>query len=122
MSSKSSQRLRRRLRLLAEDPFCPDCGVEMVWFPTTGGTPLPDNFATIEHVNSRNRYPEGRPVPGKTVLLCNLCNENRSRAEQGKVPLQEVRVMRANAVKRREERALTLAEARRRMREAEPGF
>lgn len=84
---ESARVKRRRARLLAMDPFCPDCGVEMVYYHSPGST-LPDNFATIEHVNSKIRYPDGRPPHGKTILLCYLCNENRARAEQKLEPLQ----------------------------------
>ena len=118
-----SQRLkRRRRRLLALDPFCPDCGVEMTDRPGENGR-LPPNFATIEHVNSRIKYPDGRPIPGETILLCSKCNGDRARAEE-KAAVEAYRrsTGRVAASSHRisyEEAADRLREAVRRMREAE---
>lgn len=41
-----------------------------------------DTDATIEHRNSRNAYPDGRPnLNGTVVIACRRCNEDRAAAE-----------------------------------------
>jgi len=85
MGAKEIQ--RRRRNLMAKDPHCADCGCEVVYFRRPDGdrTPLPDNFATIEHVNSRIRYPAGRPAHGRQILLCLRCNNARAKAERERI-------------------------------------
>lgn len=51
---------------------------------------MPDNFATIDHLNTRLIYPEGRPGQGKQVLACNSCNKKRNEQEMAAQPLEEL--------------------------------
>lgn len=82
MGAKEIQ--RRRRNLMAIDPHCADCGREVIYFRVPEGdrAPLPANFATVEHVNSRIAYPDGRPPHGRQILLCLRCNNLRAAAEQ----------------------------------------
>lgn len=82
MGAKEIQ--RRRRNLMAIDPHCADCGREVIYFKVPEGdrVPLPANFATVEHVNSRIAYPDGRPRHGRQILLCLRCNNLRAAAEQ----------------------------------------
>lgn len=82
-------RLRRRLlRLLAEDPVCWWCGMTLALHMKhrmTGRTrDTPPDFATIDHLHDRARYPDGRPTLRPVgepayVLACPDCNEERGR-------------------------------------------
>jgi 5-methylcytosine-specific restriction endonuclease McrA len=41
-----------------------------------------DTDATIEHLHSRNQFPNGRPnVENTIVIACKKCNEGRAAAE-----------------------------------------
>jgi 5-methylcytosine-specific restriction endonuclease McrA len=71
---------RRRADLMKRDPHCRRCGVELVYFKPRPHEPLPDNFATLEHVNSRNQSVP-RPKQGRLVLWCRKCNQDRGAAE-----------------------------------------
>lgn len=91
--SKGKQSHRRRDALMAADPTCWYCGVDLVYFnpgPRLHEV-LPANFATLEHLNSRNRYRVKRPEQGWIVLACRECNEWRGWIEErlaGKIELQ----------------------------------
>ena len=83
---------------MEQDPTCWYCGVTLVYFNPGKqlSAPLPHNFATIEHLNSRNRYRVKRPEQGWVVLACRECNEWRGAIEErlaGKIELQ-VRALR----------------------------
>jgi hypothetical protein len=92
---KSSLR-NRRANLMAQDPHCGNCGIEVIWYRPGPGEVLPDNFATIEHVNSRwhpVRDPitgqMGRPRGGKRVLWCRGCNRDGNKREQEAASMEE---------------------------------
>jgi hypothetical protein len=78
---------RRRENLMREDPRCYYCRVEVVYF-FPHPMPLPDNFATIDHVNSRVLHPV-RPLQGRTVLSCWRCNHIRNCRETFLLSLAE---------------------------------
>jgi hypothetical protein len=75
----------KRERLMAVHPYCHWCGCALVYYnpgpDLRQSGPLPDNFATVDHVNSRN-LSRPRPPLGQLVLACNLCNFERGLAEQ----------------------------------------
>ena len=91
--SKGRSTQRRRAALMAQDSTCWYCGVELVYYhpgPKLERA-LPPNFATIEHLNSRNRYRVKRPEQGWQVLACRECNEWRGWIEErlaGKIELR----------------------------------
>lgn len=96
--AKSSLR-NRRANLMAADPHCQNCGTEVVWYEPGPRETLPDNFATIEHVNSRNQLVRdpvtgrlGRPRDGKRVLWCNRCNRERNYAEVAAIAIEVRRI------------------------------
>lgn len=76
---------RRRNKLFAEDPHCHWCTVELVYYnpgELKKGESLPDNFATIDHLNTRfdlTRW-ENHDQP-QTVLACYKCNKERGFAK-----------------------------------------
>jgi hypothetical protein len=84
-----TSRMRRRLlRLFEEDPSCWWCGMPLALHMErrmAGRTrDTPADFATIDHLNDRSRYPDGRPLlhlPGERAyaLSCPDCNEERGR-------------------------------------------
>lgn len=88
MSGRRSKQARRR-NLMAADPHCPQCGVELVYFIPAKGQTLPPNFATIEHVNSLNQA-KPRPLGGQRTLLCLRCNEARGAAEEAALGIDEL--------------------------------
>jgi hypothetical protein len=78
--------IRRRRNLLRVHPYCHWCEIELVWYYIPGGHnnadhgKLPDNFATIEHIYTKNDGP--RPTKGKLVLACLKCNHDRGQADE----------------------------------------
>jgi hypothetical protein len=86
--SRNSKAARRR-QLLARDPHCANCGVEVVYFKARPHETLPDNFATLEHVNSRNQAVP-RPLLGHIVLWCWRCNQDRCEAEMAAMARDEI--------------------------------
>jgi len=84
---------RQRERMMAADPHCCYCGTELVHFNPgprlRKREPLPDNFVTIEHVNSRNQG-SPRPLRGQWKLACKRCNEERGAAEEAALPIEEL--------------------------------
>lgn len=81
---------QRRATLMTRDPHCRNCGAELVYFTPEPHEPLPDNFATLEHVNSRNQSVP-RPRRGRLMLWCRRCNQERGAAEQAALGLEELR-------------------------------
>ncbi len=72
----------RRRKLLYEDPHCHWCGKELYYYKTKGGK-LPDDFATIDHLESK-LLGERKDVQKKKktlVLACPACNNKRSKDE-----------------------------------------
>lgn len=72
--------IRRRDNLMKEDPFCYYCRKPIFIYKLEEGQSLPDDYATIEHVNSRNQS-KPRPAVGKWVMACFRCNQDRGKAE-----------------------------------------
>ncbi len=73
-------------------PYCPMCGVKMIYFLTKGGN-IPDNFATLEHIYSKNKkfkrhflLPLKRGGTKKWRVLCKKCNNQSNRKEEQKIP------------------------------------
>lgn len=91
MRKRLSSDKRRRANLLRKDPHCYWCGILVVYFNTNGG-PVPDNFATIDHIQTRNTdyrklsaILNGRQFTKdktNTVLACARCNAKRNNEEQ----------------------------------------
>lgn len=85
--SKKRDRFRK---LRARYKYCWYCKVEMVNYPLSLGEKAPDNYATIEHINSRIQYPDGRPNIDKTLrVACIKCNNDRANKEIAHLPIQE---------------------------------
>ncbi len=92
MARSGGRYKRRRTRLFNENPHCPFCGVLMVLpesLPDYGPRikVFPDNLCTIEHLFSKLN-PE-KPKQGKTMICCKKCNEDRARAEESKLSIEE---------------------------------
>jgi hypothetical protein len=72
--------------LYRRHPYCWWCGVRVRKIPRRDGESQPARLATIDHLNSRSMYPDGRPQTSRrtlvTVLSCWQCNQDRSVAEQ----------------------------------------
>jgi len=80
---------RRRARLMKEDPHCCYCGCEVVYYVLKEGEQAPDNFATIEHVNTRI---DGlRPKQGTRLLACYKCNHEKGNADHQALGIEELR-------------------------------
>lgn len=71
--------------LYRRHPYCFWCGRKVYKFLLPDGKRQPDNFATLDHLNSRVGYPDGRPLQGFTVLACRACNQDRAVAEEAGV-------------------------------------
>lgn len=87
-------RKRKRLRHLRERyKNCYYCKCKLNYYPLKKGEKIPDNYATIEHLNSRLQYPNGRPnVFGKErtlVVACWKCNNERGNRENGELSKEE---------------------------------
>lgn len=78
---KSDRKSARRRNLMKEDPHCHWCRRELKTQPHNSGK-IPDDFPTLDHMNSRVKYPKGRPARGKIVLACPPCNTKRAMLEQ----------------------------------------
>ena len=81
---------KRRANLMEKYPFCYWCAMYLVYVKIDGG-PLPDDFPTIDHINSRLMHPDGRPKVGVIVLSCPGCNQDRNRQEQVDLGVEELR-------------------------------
>lgn len=82
---QSSPAARRR-RDAAET--CHYCGLTM----THNIPPRLGTDATIEHLNSRNAFPNGRPnIDNAIVIACKKCNEDRAAAEEREVGIDRLR-------------------------------
>jgi len=83
--TNSKRIAKRRDRLFAADPHCAYCGQEVVSYPLAPHEVPPGNYATAEHVYSRNGGP--RPKQGRIILACQNCNEAKGiedyKAHQG---------------------------------------
>jgi hypothetical protein len=77
-NGEMNQYRKRKLALLAEDPHCFWCGVEVAdYVPREYDSHRPRHMATIDHIYSRvhpHRVSGGR---GKWVLACYPCNHTR---------------------------------------------
>ena len=88
--SNTKELRRRRFNLMRYHPFCHWCGRKLVYFKMEGGGKTPDDFATIDHINSRLIYPNGRPRIGKQVLACPPCNRGRAVEEKKSLGVEEL--------------------------------
>lgn len=79
--SRHSEGIRLR-NLHDQHPYCFWCGCRTYRWPLPEGQRQPGNHATLDHLNSRTAYPDGRPRDGITVLACRDCNQDRATAEQ----------------------------------------
>jgi hypothetical protein len=82
---------RRRAILMSHHPFCHWCEKKLIYFKMEGGGKLPSDFATIDHINSRLMYPDGRPKIGRRVLSCPECNQGRANEEMKSLGIEELR-------------------------------
>lgn len=89
MSSKSLS--ARRANLMKKHPFCYWCDRKLIYFLMGDREKTPDDFATIDHINSRLMHPNGRPLIGRQVLSCPGCNQDRNKEEQKSLGLDELR-------------------------------
>ena len=84
----------RRNNLMAKDPHCHWCGIEVIYRKLTFGEKMPDNFATIDHLFSRlspQRGQKQHPTQEITVLACNKCNFIRGKEEEKGLGKTELR-------------------------------
>lgn len=86
---------------------CFYCKCDLVYYPLANKERVPDNYATIEHLNSRLQYPNGRPnVYGQSktlVVACSKCNNERSTKETALLSLDELHERASRHSKRTEE-------------------
>ena len=81
-----SKLTRRRAHLMEQDPHCYWCHCEVVYFLQKGGGKMPDNFATLDHLNDRI-LGGPRPVRGQIVLACLRCNNERAAIAVNALPI-----------------------------------
>lgn len=86
---------QERLKHLRErHKRCWYCKQDLVYYPLKKGEIIPPNYATIEHLNSKLQYPDGRPnVWGKArtlVVACYKCNQERCDEETSKLTKEEL--------------------------------
>lgn len=86
---------RQRLKYLKERvKRCWYCKTKLVYYPLKKGESIPDNYATIEHLNSKLQYPDGRPkIWGKKrtlVVACFKCNNERGKKENSQLSKEEL--------------------------------
>lgn len=87
----STKRLiRRRENLMRENPFCYWCDKGLVYFKMECHATMPDNLATLDHLNSKLMHPDGRPRMGRIVLSCPGCNQDRNRQEELALGVEEL--------------------------------
>jgi len=97
----------RRLRnLLKQDPHCLWCGCEVEYFIPKKFERLPDNFATIDHLNDKileRKRPEPiKKINGRTifcittVLSCKKCNEERANEKVRSLPKEFLQLRSGN--------------------------
>lgn len=93
MSSKSLK--KRRERLLEKDPHCHWCNIEVIFFSLKKHQVTPDNYATIDHLNTRyykrrrQQFSSGQVQT--CVLACNKCNWERNEEETQSLSIEELR-------------------------------
>ena len=90
----NTRRLRERLRKLwDENPHCHWCNrATILCLVPPGAYCRPfHNRATIDHLNSRLSENRGKEEGTQTVLSCWKCNNERSKEEQSKLPIEELR-------------------------------
>ena len=84
---------RKRAKLFAEqDGRCHWCNQPMLPSWTyRKGVRVPDNLATLEHLDSRLSKERGKhPGERRVVLACNVCNEARNKQEQAQLSIEEL--------------------------------
>ena len=81
--SISVRHRNRRHNLFKKNPHCNWCGRKLTWYDMPHPARLPNDFPTLDHLNSRSMYPKGRPVTHQesTVLACKPCNQRRGVVE-----------------------------------------
>ena len=79
---------RSRRNRMMQNPYCHWCGRRVRYWKPSRGETLPPDFATIDHLNSRNQA-KPRPEGGRWVLSCRECNMARARAEEQAKPTEE---------------------------------
>lgn len=82
---------QRRHNLMAVSPYCDECGREVFEYNLQPGQKVPPNQATIQHVNSRIKYPDGRPRRGMRILMCYECNQADAVEERRELKLEKER-------------------------------
>lgn len=89
---------RRQVALLfrRQNGLCHWCKRLMVIFDKAlhgiRHTPLPDDLATIDHLDDRFSPERGkRPGEYRRVLACNACNRKRGQESQAARPIEELR-------------------------------
>lgn len=88
-STKTSAQ-RRKVNLMKVDPHCFYCRREVFLFKHVDGAKIPDNQATLDHVEDRV-YRDNRPIKGEnTVLACVKCNGDRNRYRQMAPQAEEI--------------------------------
>ena len=77
---------RRRARLMQKNPHCYWCHCLVIYYPMKDHQKFPDNYATIDHLNSHLKGPRPNVFFKKRtlVLACFKCNQKRNMAEQHK--------------------------------------
>ena len=88
--TKNNQKTRsRRERLFKKSPFCYWCGQRLV---EDTSKYVPPNAATIDHrhgrLDPRRRVDYG--VANRSVLACRQCNQDRARADEKNVGIEEL--------------------------------
>lgn len=91
MTKRSKSKYFKYLR--EKHSNCFYCNEPLVYYPLKRHERTPHNYATIEHINSRLSFPEGRPdVWGKfrsLVVVCHQCNGDMARLEDLLLPIEE---------------------------------
>lgn len=92
MSQTKHKKRGRIQRLWKSDRRCFWCKRPTVILPPDGRRKVvPDDMATIDHLNSKYSEHRGKTIGPATVLSCYRCNFERGRKETLERPIEELR-------------------------------
>jgi|SRR5688572_2867262 len=91
---RSRANKRRRISLFKKWPYCYWCRRQLTLDGNPNGRgPVPENFATLDHLRSRLHPERQTPNPNceeRIVLACPTCNQKRSTEETRALSKEEL--------------------------------
>ncbi len=90
----TGQRKIRRDNLMRQNPHCYWCGIEVIDYQIAQPKRLPDDQATLDHLQDRLGRDKRPMLNGKplTVLACYKCNLERSAKKQQEMQRKGIHV------------------------------